>query len=103
MSYNPAHDKPVTSIYDQLAALEPVGQGRQGACRGLASNETPYGVHEPVRPAGTARPAARGHGTERLQLGSAARQRTVRTYIHAPPRRSLLAYSPPALVWDWRK
>ncbi|MDB5869181.1 MAG: aldo/keto reductase [Polaromonas sp.] len=48
MYYDPAHERSVTSIHEQLDAL---GQlVRQGKVRHIGlSNETPYGVHEFVR------------------------------------------------------
>ena len=46
--YNPAHDRPVTSIHEQLEALGQLVKAGKVRAVGL-SNETPYGVHEFVR------------------------------------------------------
>lgn len=46
--YNPAHDRAVTSIHEQLEALGQLVKAGKVRAVGL-SNETPYGVHEFVR------------------------------------------------------
>lgn len=46
--YNPAHDRPCTSIHEQLEALGQLVKAGKVRAVGL-SNETPYGVHEFVR------------------------------------------------------
>ena len=92
MYYNPAHDKPVTSIHDQLAALGQLVKAGKVRAVGL-SNETPYGVHEFVR-------LAEQHGLPRVatvqnvySLISRALENGLDETMHRLGV-SLLAYSP---------
>jgi len=92
MYYNPAHDKAVTSIHEQLEALGQLVQAGKVRAVGL-SNETPYGVHEFVR-------LAEQHGLPRVasvqnvySLISRALENGLDETMHRLGV-SLLAYSP---------
>jgi len=66
--YDPAKETSQTPIHTQLEAL--AGLVRAGKVRAIGlSNETPYGVHEFVRLAEAAWPAARGLGAKPLLPG----------------------------------
>ena len=90
--YNPAQERTMTSIHDQLEALGRLV--RQGKVRHIGlSNETPYGVHEFVR-------LADQHGLPRVatvQNPYCLINRTVENGLDETMHRldvSLLAYSP---------
>jgi aryl-alcohol dehydrogenase-like predicted oxidoreductase len=92
MYYNPANDKPVTSIHEQLEALGQLVKAGKVRAVGL-SNETPYGVHEFVR-------MAEQHGLPRVatvqnvySLISRALENGLDETMHRLGV-SLLAYSP---------
>jgi aryl-alcohol dehydrogenase-like predicted oxidoreductase len=92
MYYNPANDKPVTSIHEQLEALGQLVKAGKVRAVGL-SNETPYGVHEFVR-------LAEQHGLPRVatvqnvySLISRALENGLDETMHRLGV-SLLAYSP---------
>ena len=90
--FDPAKDKPVTSIHDQLAAMATLVKAGKVRAVGL-SNETPYGVHEFVR-------LAEQHGLPRVatvQNPYCLLNRTVENGLDETMHRlgvSLLAYSP---------
>ncbi len=90
--FDPAKDKPVSSIHQQLEALG--GLVKAGKVRAIGlSNETPYGVHEFVR-------LAEQHGLPRVatvQNPFCLVNRTVENGLDETMHRlgvSLLAYSP---------
>ena len=90
--YEPAKNKPVTPIHEQLEALS--GLVKAGKVRAIGlSNETPYGVHEFVR-------LAEQHGLARVvsvQNPYCLINRTVENGLDETMDRlgvSLLAYSP---------
>ena len=90
--FDPAKDKPVTSIHHQLEALS--GLVKAGKVRAIGlSNETPYGVHEFVR-------LADQHGLAKIatvQNPFCLINRTVENGLDESMHRlgvSLLAYSP---------
>ena len=90
--FDPAKDKPVTSIHDQLAAMATLVKAGKVRAVGL-SNETPYGVHEFAR-------LAEQHGLPRVatvQNPYCLLNRTVENGLDETMHRlgvSLLAYSP---------
>ena len=90
--FDPAKDKPVTSIHDQLEAMATLVKAGKVRAVGL-SNETPYGVHEFVR-------LAEQHGLPRVatvQNPYCLLNRTVENGLDETMHRlgvSLLAYSP---------
>ncbi len=90
--FDPAKDRPGTSIQVQLEALQTLVQAGKVRAVGL-SNETPYGVHEFVR-------LAEQHGLPRVatvQNGYSLLNRTVENGLDESMYRlgvSLLAYSP---------
>ena len=90
--FDPAKDKPVTSIHDQLAAMATLVKAGKVRAVGL-SNETPYGVHEFTR-------LADQHGLPRVatvQNPYCLLNRTVENGLDETMHRlgvSLLAYSP---------
>ena len=92
MYFDPAKDKPVTSIHEQLEALGQLVKAGKVRAVGL-SNETPYGVHEFVR-------LAELHGLPRVatvQNPYCLINRTVENALDETLHRlgvSLLAYSP---------
>ncbi len=92
MYFDPASDKPVSTIQQQLEAL--AGLVKAGKVRTIGlSNETPYGVHEFVR-------LAEQHGLPKIatvQNGYSLINRTVENGLDETMHRlgvSLLAYSP---------
>ncbi|HYW58100.1 MAG TPA: aldo/keto reductase [Polaromonas sp.] len=92
MYYDPAKDRPVSSIHHQLEALG--GLVKAGKVRAIGlSNETPYGVHEFVR-------LAEHHGLPKIatvQNPYCLINRTVDNGLDETMHRlgvSLLAYSP---------
>jgi aryl-alcohol dehydrogenase-like predicted oxidoreductase len=92
MYFDPAKDTPVTSILEQLQALDQLVKAGLVRAIGL-SNETPYGVHEFVR-------LAEQHGLPRIatvQNPFCLINRTVENALDETLYRlrvSLLAYSP---------
>ncbi len=92
MYFDPAKDKPVSSIHQQLEALASLVKAGKVRAIGL-SNETPYGVHEFVRLAGE-------HGLPKIatvQNPYCLVSRTVDNGLDETLYRlgvSLLAYSP---------
>ena len=90
--FDPAKDKPVTSIHDQLQAMATLVKAGKVRAVGL-SNETPYGVHEFTR-------LADQHGLPRVatvQNPYCLLNRTVENGLDETMHRlgvSLLAYSP---------
>ncbi len=90
--FEPAKDKPVTSIHEQLDAMATLVKAGKVRAIGL-SNETPYGVHEFVR-------LADQHGLPRVatvQNPYCLLNRTVENGLDETLHRlgvSLLAYSP---------
>ncbi|HEX2010955.1 MAG TPA: aldo/keto reductase [Roseateles sp.] len=90
--FDPAKDQPVTSIHEQLEALQRLVQAGKVRAIGL-SNETPYGVGEFVR-------LAEAHGLPRIasvQNAYALVNRVVENGLDEALYRhqvSLLAYSP---------
>ncbi len=92
MYYDPAKDKPVSSIHTQLEALGSLVKAGKVRAIGL-SNETPYGVHEFVR-------LAEQHGLPKIatvQNPYCLVNRTVDNGLDETMHRlgvSLLAYSP---------
>ena len=90
--FDPAKDKPGTSIHEQLEALSKLVQAGKVRYIGL-SNETPYGVHEFVR-------LAEQHGLPRVATVQNPYALVSRTYDNGLDETcyrlnvSMLAYSP---------